>query len=181
MSRLSEKFKNEIVPELTKKHGYANVMDVPKLKKVTVNMGIGEANENRAFLDNARKEIEAITGQHAVITHAKKSISNFKLRKGVPIGTMTTLRGEKMYEFVDRLISIVIPRIRDFNGVSPHGFDGRGNYTFGIKEQIVFPEIIYDQVDKVRGMNITFVTSATTDEEGFTLLQALGMPFVKKK
>ena len=180
MSRLQEKFKNEIVPNLTKKHEYANVMDVPKLKKVTVNIGVGEATENRASLDNARKEIEAITGQHAVITHAKKSISNFKLRKGMPIGTMTTLRGEMMYEFVDKLISIVLPRLRDFNGVSPHGFDGRGNYTLGIKEQIVFPEIDYDKVDKVRGLNITFVTTAKTDEEGFNLLKALGMPFAQK-
>jgi len=180
MSRLQEKFKKEIVPDLTKKHEYANVMDVPKLKKVTVNIGVGEATENRASLDNARKEIEAITGQHAVITHAKKSISNFKLRKGMPIGTMTTLRGEMMYEFVDKLVSIVLPRFRDFNGVSPHGFDGRGNYTLGIKEQIVFPEIDYDKVDKVRGLNITFVTTAKTDEEGFNLLKALGMPFAQK-
>ncbi len=180
MSRLQEKFKKEIVPDLTKKHEYANVMDVPKLKKVTVNIGVGEATENRASLDNARKEIEAITGQHAVITHAKKSISNFKLRKGMPIGTMTTLRGEMMYEFVDKLISIVLPRLRDFNGVSPHGFDGRGNYTLGIKEQIVFPEIDYDKVDKVRGLNITFVTTAKTDEDGFNLLKALGMPFAQK-
>ncbi len=180
MSRLQEKFKKEIVPDLTKKHEYANVMDVPKLKKVTVNIGVGEATENRASLDNARKEIEAITGQHAVITHAKKSISNFKLRQGMPIGTMTTLRGEKMYEFVDKLVSIVLPRFRDFNGVSPHGFDGRGNYTLGIKEQIVFPEIDYDKVDKVRGLNITFVTTAKTDEEGFNLLKALGMPFAQK-
>jgi len=180
MSRLQEKFKKEIVPELTKKHEYANVMDVPQMKKVTVNIGVGEATENRASLDNARKEIEAITGQHAVITHAKKSISNFKLRKGMPIGTMTTLRGEKMYEFVDKLVSIVLPRIRDFNGVSPYGFDGRGNYTMGIKEQIVFPEIDYDKVDKVRGLNITFVTTAKNDEEGFNLLKALGMPFAQK-
>jgi len=174
MSRLQEKFKKEIIPELTKKHEYANVMDVPKLKKVTVNIGVGEATENRASLDNARKEIETITGQHAVITHAKKSISNFKLR------TMTTLHGEMMYEFFDKLVSIVLPRIRDFNGVSPHGFDGRGNYTMGIKEQIVFPEIDYDKVDKVRGLNITFVTTAKNDEEGFSLLKALGMPFAQK-
>jgi len=180
MSRLQDKFKKDIIPELEKKLEHANVMDVPKLKKVTVNIGVGEATENRASLDNARKEIETITGQHAVITHAKKSISNFKLRKGMPIGAMTTLRGEKMYEFVDKLISIVLPRIRDFNGISPHGFDGRGNYTLGVKEQIVFPEIDYDKVDKVRGLNITFVTSAKTDEEGFALLKALGMPFAQK-
>ncbi|MCD6330043.1 MAG: 50S ribosomal protein L5 [Candidatus Cloacimonetes bacterium] len=180
MSRLQEKFKKEIVPDLTKKYEIANVMDVPKLKKITVNIGVGEATENRASLDNARKEIEVITGQHAVITHAKKSISNFKLRKGMPIGTMTTLRGEMMYEFADKLISIVLPRIRDFNGVSPHGFDGRGNYTLGIKEQTVFPEIDYDKVDKIRGLNITFVTTAKTDEEGLNLLKALGMPFAQK-
>ncbi|HEX37887.1 MAG TPA: 50S ribosomal protein L5 [Candidatus Cloacimonetes bacterium] len=180
MSRLLEKYRKEIIPELTKKHEYANVMEVPKLKKVTVNIGVGEATQERASLDNARKQIEAITGQHAVITKAKKSISNFKLRKGVPIGTMTTLRGKKMYEFVDRLVSIVLPRIRDFNGISPHGFDGRGNYTLGIKEQIVFPEIDYDKVDKVRGLNITFVTSAKTDEEGRSLMRALGMPFAQK-
>ncbi|HHE40988.1 MAG TPA: 50S ribosomal protein L5 [Candidatus Cloacimonetes bacterium] len=180
MSRLQEKFKKEIVPDLTKKYEIANVMDVPKLKKITVNIGVGEATENRASLDNARNEIEVITGQHAVITHAKKSISNFKLRKGMPIGTMTTLRGEMMYEFADKLISIVLPRIRDFNGVSPHGFDGRGNYTLGIKEQTVFPEIDYDKVDKIRGLNITFVTTAKTDEEGLNLLKALGMPFAQK-
>jgi len=180
MSRLQDKFKKDIVPDLTKKHEYSNVMDVPRLKKITVNIGVGEATENRASLDNARKEIETITGQHAVITLAKKSISNFKLRKGMPIGSMTTLRGEMMYEFADKLISIVLPRIRDFNGVSPHGFDGRGNYTLGIKEQTVFPEIDYDKVDKVRGLNITFVTTAKTDEEGFNLLKALGMPFAQK-
>jgi len=180
MSRLQDKFKKDIVPDLAKKHEYSNEMDVPRLKKITVNIGVGEATENRASLDNARKEIETITGQHAVITHAKKSISNFKLRKGMPIGTMTTLRGEMMYEFADKLISIVLPRIRDFNGVSPHGFDGRGNYTLGIKEQTVFPEIDYDKVDKVRGLNITFVTTAKTDEEGFNLLKALGMPFAQK-
>ncbi len=180
MSRLQDKFKKDIIPDLTKKHKYSNVMDVPRLKKITVNIGVGEATENRASLDNARKEIETITGQHAVITLAKKSISNFKLRKGMPIGSMTTLRGEMMYEFADKLISIVLPRIRDFNGVSPHGFDGRGNYTLGIKEQTVFPEIDYDKVDKVRGLNITFVTTAKTDEEGFNLLKALGMPFAQK-
>ncbi len=180
MSRLQEKFKKYIVPELTKKLEFTNVMDVPKLKKITVNIGVGEATENRASLDNARKEIETITGQHAVITHAKKSISNFKLRKGMPIGTMTTLHGEMMYEFADKLISIVLPRIRDFNGVSPHGFDGRGNYTLGIKEQTVFPEIDYDKIDKIRGLNITFVTTAKTDEEGLNLLKALGMPFAQK-
>ncbi|MBL7085526.1 MAG: 50S ribosomal protein L5 [Candidatus Cloacimonetes bacterium] len=178
MSRLKEKFKNEIIQDLMKKNNYKNIMQVPKLKKVAINMGVGEATQNRAALDSSRKELEVITGQHALITKAKKSISNFKLREGSPIGTMTTLRGEKMYDFVDRLFSIVMPRIRDFNGVSRNGFDGRGNYTLGIKEQIVFPEIVYDKIDKIRGMNITFVTNAMNDEEGYDLLKALGMPFV---
>ncbi|MBC8525647.1 MAG: 50S ribosomal protein L5 [Candidatus Cloacimonetes bacterium] len=178
MSRLKEKFKNEIIQDLMKKNNYKNIMQVPKLKKVAINMGVGEATQNRAALDSSRKELEVITGQHALITKAKKSISNFKLREGSPIGTMTTLRSEKMYDFVDRLFSIVIPRIRDFNGVSRNGFDGRGNYTLGIKEQIVFPEIVYDKIDKIRGMNITFVTNAMNDEEGYDLLKALGMPFV---
>jgi large subunit ribosomal protein L5 len=177
MSRLKDKYKNEVVKELTQKFGYKNPMMVPKLEKISVSIGVGEAVQNRAALDHARKEVEAITGQHAIITNAKKSISNFKLRAGMPIGTKTTLRGERMYEFADRLFNIVLPRIRDFNGVSPKGFDGRGNYTLGIKEQIVFPEINYDSIDKIRGLNITFVTTAKTDEEGMALLSALGIPF----
>ncbi|MEA3475946.1 MAG: 50S ribosomal protein L5 [Candidatus Cloacimonadota bacterium] len=180
MSRLKEKYKTKIIKELMKRFDYKNVMQVPKIEKVSVNIGVGEATQNRASLDNARKELETITGQHAIITKAKKSISNFKLRTGNPIGTKTTLRGKKMYEFVDRLFSIVMPRIRDFNGVSRNGFDGRGNYTLGIKEQIVFPEIVFDKIDKIRGLNITFVTTAKTDEEGLELLSALGMPFVRK-
>ncbi len=180
MSRLKEKYKSQIIKELMKSFDYKNVMQVPKIEKVSVNIGVGEATQNRASLDNARKELETITCQHAIITKAKKSISNFKLRTGNPIGTKTTLRGEKMYEFVDRLFSIVMPRIRDFNGVSRNGFDGRGNYTLGIKEQIVFPEIVFDKIDKIRGLNITFVTTAKTDEEGLELLSALGMPFVRE-
>jgi len=180
MSRLKEKYKTQVIKELMKRFDYKNVMQVPKIEKVSVNIGVGEAIQNRASLDNAREELETITGQHAIITKAKKSISNFKLRTGNPIGTKTTLRGEKMYEFVDRLFSIVMPRIRDFNGVSRNGFDGRGNYTLGIKEQIVFPEIVFDKIDKIRGLNITFVTTAKTDEEGLELLSALGMPFERK-
>lgn len=180
MSRLNEKYKTQVIKELMKRFDYNNIMQVPKMQKISVNIGVGEATQNRAALDNARKDLEIVTGQHAIITKAKKSISNFKLREGNPIGTKTTLRGEKMYEFADRLFSIVIPRIRDFNGVSRTGFDGRGNYTFGIKEQIVFPEIIYDKIEKIRGLNITFVTTARTDEEGLELLSALGMPFARK-
>lgn len=180
MSRLKEKYKKQVIKDLMKKFNYQNVMQVPKMEKISVNIGVGEATQNRAVLDNARKDLEIITGQYCIITRAKKSISNFKLREGNPIGTKTTLRGEKMYEFADRLFNIVIPRIRDFNGVSRTGFDGRGNYTFGIKEQIVFPEIVYDKIDKIRGLNITFVTTAKTDEEGLELLSALGMPFIKK-
>jgi len=180
MSRLKEKYKTQVIKELMKRFDYKNVMQVPRIEKVAVNIGVGEATQNRASLDNARKELETITGQHAIITKAKKSISNFKLRAGNPVGTKTTLRGEKMYEFIDRLFSIVMPRIRDFNGVSRNGFDGRGNYTLGIKEQIVFPEIVFDKIDKIRGLNITFVTTAKTDEEGLELLSALGMPFERK-
>jgi len=180
MSRLKAKFNEEIINDLKKTLELSNVMEVPKLKKVVLNMGVGEATENRSAVENARKELEQISGQHALITKAKKSISNFHLRKGYPIGTKTTLRGEKMYEFVDRLVSVVIPRIRDFDGLSRNGFDGHGNYTLGIKEQTVFPEIEYDKIDKVRGLNITFVTSAENDEKGFALLSALGMPFMKK-
>ncbi|MBC8313701.1 MAG: 50S ribosomal protein L5 [Candidatus Cloacimonetes bacterium] len=177
MSRLKDKFYKELVISLKKKLKFDNLMRIPKLQKVSVNIGVGEATENKALLDNARKELEIITGQHAIIIKSKKAISNFKLREGVAIGTKTTLRNEMMYEFVDRLFNIVLPRIRDFNGVPKNSFDGRGNYTLGIKEQIVFPEIVYDKIDKIRGMNITFVTSAKNDEEGMALLKALGMPF----
>jgi len=164
---------------MTKKFGYKNVMEVPKLAKVVVNMGVGEAKENAKLLDAAIKDMEIITGQKAVATKAKKSIANFKLREGMAIGCKTTLRGEKMYEFVDRLVNLALPRVRDFRGVNANAFDGRGNYALGIKEQLIFPEIEYDKVDKVRGMDIIFVTTAKTDEEARELLRLFGMPFQK--
>lgn len=179
MNRLRDKYLKEVVPTLMKEYDYKNPNQVPKLSKVTINMGVGQATQNKALLDNAVKDMVQITGRKPVITKAKKSISNFKLREGMPIGCMVTLRGEIMYEFLDRLIAIVIPRIRDFRGMSPKSFDGRGNYSMGIKEQVVFPEIEYDKIDAVRGMNISIVTSAATDEEGRSLLQSLGMPFKK--
>lgn len=180
MNRLKERYRNEIIPELMDKFNYKNVHQVPKLVKISVNMGVGEATQNKAVLDNARKDLTAITGRNPILTKAKKSISNFKLREGMPIGTKVTLRDEVMYEFYDRLVSIVIPRIRDFNGVSRKAFDGRGNYSLGLKEQIVFPEIEYDKIDKIRGLNITIVTTAKTDEEARELLRLLGMPYRKK-
>ena len=179
MSRLKEMYKNEIMDAMTKKFGYKNIMEVPKLDKVVVNMGVGEAKENAKILDAAMKDMETITGQKAVPTRAKNSIANFKLREGMPIGCKVTLRGEKMYEFVDRLINLALPRVRDFRGVNPNAFDGRGNYALGIKEQLIFPEIEYDKVDKVRGMDIIFVTTAETDEEARELLTQFGMPFKK--
>jgi large subunit ribosomal protein L5 len=179
MNRLREKYNNEIVAELKKVFDFKNVNMVPKVEKISVNMGVGAATQNKAILDFAVKDLTAITGRKPIVTKAKKSISNFKLREGMPIGCKVTLRGEVMYEFLDRLISIVIPRIRDFRGISPKSFDGRGNYTFGIKEQTVFQEIDYDKIDSVRGMDISIVTSAKTDEEGRGLLSALGMPFRK--
>ena len=179
MTRLYETYKNEIVDAMTKKFGYKNVMQVPKLAKIVVNMGIGEAKENSKVLDAAVAELETITGQKAVTTKAKNSIANFKLREGMAIGCKTTLRGEKMYEFVDRLINLALPRVRDFRGVNPNAFDGRGNYALGIKEQIIFPEIEYDKIDKVRGMDIIFVTTAKTDEEARELLTQFNMPFTK--
>ena len=162
---------------MTKKCGYKNKLEAPKLEKIVVNMGVGEAKENAKVLDAAVKDMEAITGQKAVVTKAKNSIANFKLREGMPIGCKTTLRGEKMYEFADRLINLALPRVRDFRGVNPNSFDGRGNYALGIKEQIIFPEIEYDKVDKVRGMDIIFVTTARTDEEARELLRQFNMPF----
>ena len=171
MSRLKDTYQNEIVEAMTKKFGYKNKMEVPKLEKIVVNMGVGEAKENAKILDSAVKDMEAITGQKAVVTKAKNSIANFKLREGMPIGCKTTLRGEKMYEFADRLINLALPRVRDFRGVNPNSFDGRGNYALGIKEQIIFPEIEYDKVDKVRGMDVIFVTTAKTDEEARELLR----------
>ena len=179
MSRLKETYQNEIVDAMMKKFGYKNIMEVPKLDKVVVNMGVGEAKENAKILDAAMKDMETITGQKAVPTRAKNSIANFKLREGMPIGCKVTLRGEKMYEFVDRLINLALPRVRDFRGVNPNAFDGRGNYTLGIKEQLIFPEIEYDKVDKVRGMDIIFVTTAKTDEEARELLTQFNMPFAK--
>ena len=179
MSRLKETYQNEIVDAMMKKFGYKNIMEVPKLDKVVVNMGVGEAKENAKILDAAMKDMETITGQKAVPTRAKNSIANFKLREGMPIGCKVTLRGEKMYEFVDRLINLALPRVRDFRGVKPNAFDGRGNYALGIKEQLIFPEIEYDKVDKVRGMDIIFVTTAKTDEEARELLTQFNMPFAK--
>ena len=179
MSRLKEQCQNEIVDAMIKKFGYKNIMEVPKLDKIVVNMGVGEAKENAKLLEAAIKDMEAITGQKAVATKAKNSIANFKIREGMAIGCKTTLRGEKMYEFMDRLINLALPRVRDFRGVNPNAFDGRGNYALGIKEQLIFPEIEYDKVDKVRGMDIIFVTTAKTDEEARELLTQFNMPFAK--
>jgi large subunit ribosomal protein L5 len=177
MARLQDQYKAEIVPKLKEKFGYRNVMQVPRLSKVVVNMGLGDAIENVKVIETAAAEIAIITGQKPVVTKARKSIANFKLREGVPIGVMVTLRRNQMYHFLDKLIAIALPRVRDFKGVSPRGFDGRGNYTLGIKEQIMFPEVNYDKIDKIRGMNITIVTTARTDEEGLELLRLMGMPF----
>ena len=178
-SRLKDMYKNEIVDAMVKKFGYKNVMEVPKLDKIVVNMGVGEAKENAKVLESAVSDMETITGQKAIITKAKHSIANFKIREGQSIGCKTTLRGDKMYEFLDRLVNLALPRVRDFRGVSANSFDGRGNYALGIKEQIIFPEIEYDKVDKVRGMDIIFVTTAKTDEEARELLRLFNMPFAK--
>ena len=179
MSRLKEQYENEIVPALKKKFEYKNPMEVPKLVKIVVNMGVGEAKENVKLLDAAVADLETITGQHVIRTKAKKSIANFKLREGMPIGCKVTLRGERMYEFADRLINLALPRVRDFRGVNPNAFDGRGNYALAIKEQLIFPEIEYDKIDKVRGMDVIFVTTAKTDEEARELLRLFNMPFAK--
>ena len=179
MARLRELYENEIVGKMTEKFAYNNRMQVPTLDKVVINMAIGEAKDNVIILDSAVRDLEIISGQKAVITKSKKSIANFKLREGMPIGCKVTLRGEKMYEFVDRLINLALPRVRDFRGVNPNAFDGRGNYALGIKEQLIFPEIEYDKVDKVRGMDIIFVTTANTDEEARELLTHFNMPFFK--
>ena len=179
MSRLKEKYTNEIVDAMNKKFGYSNIMQVPKLDKIVINMGVGEAKDNSKVLDSAVKDLEIIAGQKAVVTKAKKSIANFKIREGLPIGCKVTLRGEKMYDFADRLINLALPRVRDFRGVSANSFDGRGNYALGIKEQLIFPEIEYDKVDKVRGMDVIFVTTANTDEEARELIRLFGMPYVK--
>ena len=179
MSRLKEQYQNEIIDAMNKKFGYKNIMEVPKLDKVVINMGVGEAKDNHKVLESAIADMEKITGQKAVICKAKKSVANFKIREGMPIGCKVTLRGEKMYEFVDRLINLALPRVRDFRGVNPNAFDGRGNYALGIKEQLIFPELEYDKVDKVRGMDIIFVTTAKTDEEARELLKQFNMPFTK--
>jgi large subunit ribosomal protein L5 len=179
LARLKDLYKNEIVAGMTKKFGYKNVMEVPKLDKIVINMGVGEAKDNAKVLESAIKDMETISGQKAVVTKAKKSVANFKIREGMAIGCKVTLRGEKMYEFADRLINLSLPRVRDFRGVNPNAFDGRGNYSLGIKEQVIFPEIEYDKIDKVRGMDIIFVTTANTDEEARELLTQFGMPFRK--
>ena len=178
-SRLQERFKAEVGPALMKDFGYDNVMQIPKLTKVVINIGLGESIQNAKAIDAAVNDLTLITGQKPVVTKAKKSLAAFKLRAGMPIGAMVTLRGQRMYEFVDRLTSAAMPRIRDFRGVSPNAFDGRGNYTLGLREQLMFPEIDYDRIDKTRGLEVSFVTTAKTDEEGRRLLQLLGMPFAK--
>jgi len=179
VARLKDYYKDEIVAAMTKKFGYKNVMEVPKLDKIVINMGVGEAKENAKVLENAVADMETITGQKAVLTKAKNSVANFKIREGQAIGCKTTLRGEKMYEFLDRLVNLALPRVRDFRGVNPNAFDGRGNYALGIKEQFIFPEIEYDKIDKTRGMDIIFVTTAKTDEEARELLTLFNMPFAK--
>ena len=179
MSRLKEQYQNEIVDAMIKKFGYKNIMEVPKLDKVVINMGVGEAKDNAKLLESAIADMEKIAGQKAIVTRAKNSVANFKIREGMPIGCKVTLRGEKMYEFVDRLINLSLPRVRDFRGVNPNAFDGRGNYALGIKEQLIFPEIEYDKIDKVRGMDVIFVTTAKTDEEARELLTQFNMPFAK--
>ena len=178
-ARLKDLYNEQIIEAMTKKFGYKNVMEVPKLDKIVINMGVGEAKENAKLLESAVKDMETITGQKAVLTKAKNSVANFKIREGMAIGCKTTLRGEKMYEFLDRLVNLALPRVRDFRGVNPNAFDGRGNYALGIKEQIIFPEIEYDKIDKTRGMDIIFVTTAKTDEEARELLRLFNMPFAK--
>ena len=181
MNRLQEKYNNLVKPELINQFNYSSSMEIPRLEKIVVNMGIGDAVSNSKVLDDAVAELQAITGQKPVITKAKKSIASFKLREGMPIGCKVTLRGERMYEFLDKLISISLPRVRDFHGINENAFDGRGNYTLGVKEQLIFPEINFDNIKKLRGMDIVIVTTANTDEEGRALLSLLGMPFYKKK
>ena len=179
MARLKEQYQNEFVDALIKKFGYKNVMQVPKLDKIVINMGVGEAKENAKVLDSAVRDLEIISGQKAVTTKAKKSVANFKVREGQNVGAKVTLRGDRMYYFADKLMNIVLPRVRDFRGIPDTSFDGRGNYAMGVKEQLIFPEISYDDVDKIRGMDIVFVTTAKTDEEARALLQFLGMPFMQ--
>lgn len=179
MSRLKDLYNSEIKDAMVKKFGYKNVMEIPKIDKIVINMGVGEAKENAKVLEGAVKDMETITGQKAILTKAKNSVANFKIREGMPIGCKTTLRGDKMYEFLDRLVNLALPRVRDFRGVNPNAFDGRGNYALGIKEQFIFPEIEYDKIDKTRGMDIIFVTTAKTDEEARELLRLFNMPFAK--
>ena len=179
MSRFSEMYKNDVAPALMKKFEYKSVMQIPKIDKVVINVGAGEAKENSKVIDAISTDLATITGQKPVVCRAKKSVANFKLREGMPIGVKVTLRGDKMYEFVDRLFSIALPRVRDFRGINPNSFDGRGNYSMGVKEQLIFPEIEYDKIDKVRGMDITFITTAKTDEEAKELLTLMGAPFAK--
>ena len=181
MSRLRDRYEQDVAPALQKEFGYSNVMAIPKIRKIVVNMGLGEATQNAKIVDTGADEVARITGQKPVTTRAKKSIAQFKVRKGMPIGSMVTLRGDRMWNFLDRLISVALPRVRDFRGVSPKGFDGRGNYTLGLKDQLLFPEIDYMKVDKARGMNISVVTTAQSDEESRKLLQLLGMPFRTQK
>ncbi len=178
-ARLKEQYEKTVLPALVKEFGYKNVMAVPRLEKISVNMGLGEATQNPKIMDNAVKELAQITGQRPVVTKARKSVSAFKLREGMSIGCMVTLRGQRMYEFLDRLINVTLPRVRDFHGISTKSFDGRGNYTLGMKDQLIFPEINYDKVDKTKGMNICITTTATTDAEALALLRHLGMPFAK--
>ena len=179
MSRLRDFYNTEIIPEMTKKFSYTNKLAVPKIEKIIINMGVGEAKENAKVLDGAVKDMAIISGQKPLVTKAKKSVANFKLREGMNIGCKVTLRGDRMYEFVDRLFNVALPRVRDFRGINPNAFDGRGNYSLGLKEQLIFPEIEYDKIDKVRGMDIAFVTTAKTDEESRELLKMMGAPFAK--
>ena len=178
-SRLQERYNKEVAPALMEKFGYKNTMEIPKLDKIVINMGAGDSKDNAKALEKAIEELEKIAGQKPVTTRARKSVANFKLREGMPIGAKVTLRGDKMFYFMDKLVSVSLPRVRDFRGVNPNSFDGRGNYALGVKEQLIFPEIVYDQVDKVRGMDIIFVTTAKTDEEARELIKLLGMPFSK--
>ena len=179
MARLKEQYQSEVAPALMKKFGYKSVMQIPKLDKVIINVGCGEARENAKAIDAVMNDLSLITGQKPIVCNAKKSVANFKLRAGMPIGVKVTLRGDRMYEFIDRLFSAALPRVRDFKGISPNSFDGRGNYSMGVKEQLIFPEIEYDKIDKVRGMDICFVTTANTDEEARELLTLMGAPFAK--
>lgn len=179
MARMKDFYKSEVAPALMEKFGYKSVMQIPKLDKIVINVGCGEAKDNSKIIDAVVKDVETITGQHPTICRARKSVANFKLREGVPIGVKVTLRGERMYEFLDRLFNVALPRVRDFRGINANAFDGRGNYNMGLKEQLIFPEIEFDKIDKVRGMDICFVTTATTDEEGRELLKLMGAPFAK--